>query len=249
MQFKARATVDEGLAQLAPLVHRARAAHLIVLPEMALHGYAFTTREQVLAVAEPAAGGTCSAIAELARSARSWLVAGFPERDGDRLHNSARVFDPAGCLVGVARKNLLYEADEPWATAGSERHLFQTDAGSFAVGICMDLNDDDWLAWCARAAPTAIAFPANWIQDEGAVWDYWRFRLHRGWPAGWVDLPNADPHRAPVTSTLVAANSYGTEGVHLVSGQSAILARHRLFATATSRGDQVLLADLSETSA
>lgn len=246
IQFKARETVPDGLVDLLPLVHQAAGADLIVVPEMALHGYAFTSREAVAAVAEPAEGGCCAELAALARQTQSWLVVGFPEADRDALYNSARVFDPSGRLAGVVRKNLLYEADETWATAGTERQLFQTDAGSFAVGICMDLNDDGFLAWVAEQAPAVLALPTNWVQDEGSVWNYWRFRLHRGWPEGWVDLPDADPDRAAVDSVLVCANSYGPEGSLVLSGESAILDRRQIYAATGPTGDAVLLADLQQ---
>ena len=89
---------------------------------------------------------------------------GFPEVDGDRFFNSALVINALGELAFCYRKTLLYEADETWATPGDSGYrYFDTNWGRFAPGICMDLNDDRFVQWCADNALDALAFPTNWI--------------------------------------------------------------------------------------
>lgn len=230
VQFKA----EKGRHVLSLAVLRALAeeaaweSDLVVLPEMAATGYLFPSPEAARQVAEPADGATFYVLAPVAVANRCWLVAGFPEIDGDRLFNSALVIDPTGALRFVYRKTLLFEPDEWWALPGDSGYrTFDTDAGRFGVGICMDLNDDGFVVWCAGADLDAIAFPTNWVQEDADVWEYWRMRL------------------LGVDAALVAANTYGSEGPVSFTGRSAILQRGVVLASAPVSGDTVIRAEVT----
>lgn len=219
----------EALAALCGAVTAAapRPGALIVLPEMAATGYLFASAAEVAAVAEPADGPTFRALAAVAKATRCWLVAGFPEAARDRFFNSALVIDPTGARRFVYRKTLLYDADRAWASPGDSGYArFDADGFDFTVGICMDLNDDAFVAWCAACRARAVAFPTNWIEEHEDVWAYWAWRT--------AALPGA----------LVAANTYGPEGAIAFSGRSAILRRGRVLAAAPATGDVVVRARL-----
>ncbi len=207
---------------------------LLVLPEMAATGYVFSGPDEVRPLAEDLSPGgeseTARALAPVARGARTWLVVGLPERAGDRLFNSALVLDRAGEVRFVYRKTLLFEADEAWATPGDSGYGVFEDAGaSFTVGICMDLNDDAFIAHCAAAQTRAVALPTNWLDQGEEVWSYWAWRM-RGVP-----------------SALVAANTYGEDRGTRFRGESAILDGRRVLAAAARDGDAALAATLPET--
>jgi N-carbamoylputrescine amidase len=240
VQFRAARTVKESarpglqpvehqrrLAALAWLAERAaQDSDLVVLPEMAATGYVFPDRDAVAAVAEAPDGATFHSWSRIAREHRCWLVGGFPERDGDRLFNSALVLDPTGERAFVYRKTLLYDADRPWASPGDSGYrAFDTDSGRFGVGICMDLNDDAFLGWAKDASLDAIAFPTNWV-DEGTLeiptWTYWAWRM-RG-------LPGA----------LLAANTWGSDGGFTFTGKSVILQNSRALAALPVSGNGVV---------
>lgn len=200
---------------------------LLVLPEMATSGYVFAERAEILPLTEPARGPSFQAFREVARGRKCWVVAGYPERDGERLFNSAMVIDPAGELAFNYRKTLLYDADTVWALPGDSGYrAFSTEGGRFGVGICMDLNDPRFLLWCYRARLDAIAFPTNWVEEGMDVWTYWRDRI------------------AGTGAALVAANAYGTDGSIAFSGCSAILDRDGVLAAAPREGDAVIRASL-----
>lgn len=231
IQFKAvKGDKPGALKRLVGLCERAargRDLDLLVLPEMAATGYLFDSPEAVRIVAEPTDGPTFQALAPMARRHRLWLVAGFAERDADRLFNSAMVINPDGELAFTYRKTLLFEADEIWATPGDTGYRrFETEMGDFGVGICMDLNDDQFIDWCQDEAPRAIAFPTNWLDQGVPVWPYWAWRLGR------------------VPSALVAANTYGFEHTTRFAGSSAILDQGVLLAYAPPSGDGVLASGL-----
>jgi N-carbamoylputrescine amidase len=229
VQFKPVKGEHAGsLARLTALADEAGAdADLVVLPEMAATGYIFRSAGEIGRVAEPARGPTFEAWRGVCQRRGCWLVGGLPERDGDRLYNSALVIDPSGELVFTYRKTLLYEADRPWATPGNSGYRrFQTPHGSFGVGICMDLNDPRFVMWCWRSRLDVIAFPTNWIEEGIDVWPYWRDRVSGS------------------GATLVAANTYGREEEVEFSGRSAILRGEQVLAAGERTGDQVLRASL-----
>jgi predicted amidohydrolase len=233
VQFRARrddlAGSRAALARLAD--EAAEDADLVVLPEMAATGYVFPNAAAVRAVAEPPDGPTAAALGPVCRARGCWLVAGFPERAGARLYNSAMVLDPSGAVVFVYRKTLLYDADLHWATPGDSGYrAFETTFGRFGVGICMDLNDDAFLDWVASARLDAVAFPTNWVEDpsdddgDGSrpPWSYWAWRMAGQRPA------------------LLAANTWGTDAGITFTGASAVLQSGRILASLPVLGDGVV---------
>lgn len=214
---------------------------LVVCPEMATTHYLFEGSDQARLVAEPPDGPTFAALSPIAHALKTWVVCGFVERDQDRLFNSALIIDPMGGLRSVYRKTLLFDADKSWASEGDSGYeLFETDMGTFAVGICMDLNDPRFVDWLLRHRPTALAFPTNWLDEGDDVWSYWAWRLHG---AG---------------TSLVAANSWGAEGAIRFSGRSVIMRqesgddaepRWLVLGAADTSGDDLIRADLLDPSA
>lgn len=219
---------DEARARLLELVERAAdaGASLVVTPEMSTTGYVFSDADELRPHAEARDGETARALGEVAARRGLHVVVGFAERDGDALYNSAMLVGPNGALLAVYRKNLLFELDERWATAGTERVVVSTELGTMAPGICMDLNDDGFVAFVERERPDIIPFCTNWLEQGFDILPYWRFRLHR-W-RGW----------------FVAANTWGTDSNVGFSGRSAILAPGgRIAALAGVSGDAIIVAD------
>lgn len=231
VQFKAiKGNVVGSLERLAGLAERAAArADLVVCPEMAATGYVFASREAVAAVAEPVDGPTWQALAPIARAHDAWLVAGFPERCGPRLYNSALVIDPDGDIAFVYRKTLLYDEDLPWASPGNSGYrTFSIGDRRFTVGICMDLNDDAFIDWIKHDDVDVVAFPTNWVQDDSDIdlYTYWAWRL------------------GDARAALVAANTWGQEAHVTFSGRSAILEQRTILGRLSPAGDGVVSSPL-----
>ena len=232
VQFKAnKSDVEGSRRRLAALANRAApGTDLVVLPEMAATGYLFRDHAAVAQVAELPHGPTFQALAPIARTHRCWLVAGFPEQAHDRYFNSALVIDPAGDLAFVYRKTLLYHEDLPWASPGDSGYrVFDTVAGRFTVGICMDLNDDQFCRYIQNQLVDAVAFPTNWVHSDTDIdlYAYWAWRL------------------GSAPAALVAANTWGFEDERVeFAGQSAVLERRVVLAHLPPTGDGFLRADL-----
>ncbi len=226
VQYKApKGDKSAALREIESLVRLAPPTDLVVLPELAATGYLFDDRAHVTTIAENPDGELFQLLSKLAAERRCWMVCGFVERAADRLFNSALVVQPDGTLAFTYRKTLLFDADVPWASPGDSGYrVFTTDAGTFTVGICMDLNDDQFTDWCRESNPHAIAFPTNWIEEGEPTWPYWAWRLE-GYPGA-----------------LVAANTWGPEREVTFSGKSAVLQRLVIRAAAPAEGNRVIAA-------
>lgn len=80
------------------------------------------------------------ALADAARSARSWLVAGFGFSEEGRAYNGALLFDRDGALCQVYRKVHLAGDENKIFTPGDSFYVQETDFGRFGVCICWDMQ-------------------------------------------------------------------------------------------------------------
>src|SRR5262249_20093839 len=94
-------------------------ADLVVLPELWSSGYVFSTRAEVLRLAEDArTGATAKALVAAARRQKRHLIAGFPEAHRGRFYNSALLVGPRGILA-LYRKLHLFEREQEWFSPGN----------------------------------------------------------------------------------------------------------------------------------
>lgn len=138
---------------------------LIVCPELFMSGYA--DAERVRAAAEPADGPFARAVAGLAEKHRVAIVYGYPERDHDRLYNSARCAAADGRLIANHRKRCLPPGYERslFDTGGSTT-MFEISGHRIALVICYEIEFPEAARQAALAgahilvAPTALT--AGW---------------------------------------------------------------------------------------
>lgn len=135
--------------------------HLIVLPELAFSGYVFTdvaeARSLSMTVDDPR-------LSALARDVPPGAVAvvGFCERAGDRLYNSALVFDRSG-ILGCYRKAHLWDEESRFFSVGDEAGMvLDTPIGRLGVAICYDIEFPEVPRRFALAGATVLALPVNW---------------------------------------------------------------------------------------
>lgn len=140
---------------------------LIVLPELFATGYAFRDRAEALALSEVAADGpTASWLSRASAFAEGMVVAGFVERDGERLYNAASVWAD-GRRLATYRKVHLF---------GFEREVFDAGSGPFpvvehrglrvGVMICFDWRFPEAARTLALAGADVIAHPSNLVMPH-----------------------------------------------------------------------------------
>jgi predicted amidohydrolase len=146
-------------------------AKIIVLPECCLSGIAFNDKTELADLAEPSDGTAIHAWSETARSLNIYLVAGFAERLGASLFNSAIVLTPDGRSL-IYRKCHLFGNERALFDLGERLVCIETPWGKLGVAICYDLWFPEFARALALAGATLIAAPANWFtplrqaQDE-----------------------------------------------------------------------------------
>ncbi|ORZ41142.1 carbon-nitrogen hydrolase [Catenaria anguillulae PL171] len=118
---------------------------ILMLPEMALTGYTYTSPSDIHPYAEPLGpeGRTTSWCMSTASRLHCWVVAGFPclAPDG-KYYNAMVLVNRRGEIITTYFKHFLYTTDEAWATPGpSFKALVDIpEFGHLVLGICMDLN-------------------------------------------------------------------------------------------------------------
>ncbi|MBL0176920.1 MAG: hypothetical protein IPP94_16955 [Ignavibacteria bacterium] len=148
-----------NLVKLEALL-RALDADLAVVPELATTGYWFESREQLLSLSEGRDGAACTLFRDLALEHRMTVIAGFAERDGDRVYNAAAVATPDGALH-VYRKTHLFAEEKDIFTPGDSG--FQViDCAGVRIGtmICYDWRFPESARTLALRGAQIIAHPS-----------------------------------------------------------------------------------------
>ena len=114
-------------------------AELIVFPELTVTGYPaedLLLRRDFIELANNAIYEIAEQVADIA------LVIGYPERDGDKLYNSAVVINQ-GAIVTTYRKQALPNYgvfdEQRYFTAGDAVCLFEFNGAVIGVSICEDV--------------------------------------------------------------------------------------------------------------
>ena len=155
--------VESNLARIEKLLN-GESADLMVLPELCVTGYQFTSKKEARALAEPIADGPSTrAIQKMAQAMNGTIIAGLAELDGDTVYNSAVVIGPTG-ILGQYRKVHLFDTEFDIFQAGN-RPLPVFDIGPARVGImiCFDWRFPESARTLALQGADIIAHPSNLV--------------------------------------------------------------------------------------
>lgn len=171
----------ENLARAAKEIQRAArdGAELAILPEMFCCPY---SNASFRANAEEAGGLIHAAMAEAARKAGLWLVAGsMPELADGKIYNTSFVFDSSGHQVAFHRKVHLFDIDvqggqrffeSETLSAGNRATVFDTPFGRLGLCICFDIRFPELARVMALAGAQAMIVPAAFNMTTGpAHWE------------------------------------------------------------------------------
>ncbi|MEU9010301.1 carbon-nitrogen hydrolase family protein [Streptomyces sp. NPDC048479] len=167
-------SVAENLKVLDDAASNAAAAgaRLLICPEMFLTGYAIG--DQVPVLAEPADGPGARSVAEIAARHGIAVMYGYPERDGERIFNSAQLVGPNGESLANYRKTHLFGCfEQQWFTPG-EQPVVQAELGGIRIGmlICYDVEFPENVRAHALAGtdlllvPTAQMHPFQFVAES-----------------------------------------------------------------------------------
>lgn len=139
-------------------------ADLVVLPELCTTGYFFHDTAQLRSVAVHRDAEGLALFRDMAREHGMIVVAGFAERDGDRLYNSAATAFPDGRLE-VYRKVHLFAEEKLHFTPGDGGFsvLRWGDRLRLGVMICYDWRFPEAARTLALRGAQVIAHPSNLV--------------------------------------------------------------------------------------
>ena len=147
-------------------------ARLVVLPEMCSTGFTMegTRWAEPLSTDQGASG----ALAAAAREHRVWVLAGLAVREEtpSRLVNAAVLFDPAGSVAAIYRKQRLfnYAGEHEVYAAGDGPVVVNIEGARVGLFICFDLRFPELFRAVAPEVD-AILLVANWPERRRAHWE------------------------------------------------------------------------------
>jgi predicted amidohydrolase len=206
-------------------------ARLIVLPECALSGYAFSSLEEAVPFCEAVPGPSTDRIAETCRELDVHVVIGMLERDGRGCYNAAALLGPPGLLGKYRKTHLPYLGVDRFLERGdSPPRVFETGIGRIGVGICYDVMFPEHARVLALGGADVLALPTNWPEQREHIPEH------------------VVPARAAENRIfVVAANRVGIERGTRFIGTSVIAhcAKGAVLARGTADEEEVLYADLN----
>ncbi|MGE5175346.1 MAG: nitrilase-related carbon-nitrogen hydrolase [Hyphomicrobiales bacterium] len=154
---------EENAARMEDAV-RASRADLLVCPELATSGYLYLERPALERVAESVPSGP--SVARLARAAQETgtaVVFGLPERDGDRIYNSAVLLTPGGAAVTYRKAHLFDTETLVFDRSGASPRHGSVAGADVGLMICFDWRFPETARVLALEGADVIAHPANLV--------------------------------------------------------------------------------------
>ncbi|MDI2099637.1 nitrilase family protein [Ruicaihuangia caeni] len=162
--------LDANREMTVAAIHEAAdgGAKLVVLPECATGGWAFTGMDESLAAAESVVDGpTIAAWKAAARERDIWVCGGFGELADDTVYNSAVLISPDG-VESVYRKVHLWNTENNAFTPGNLGFpVVDTPLGRIGMIICYDAWFPESMRSCALQGADLVLAPSDWVPNPG----------------------------------------------------------------------------------
>jgi predicted amidohydrolase len=91
------------------------------------------------ALAIPVPSPTTDKVADIARRYSMYVIAPIYEIEGEKIYNTAVVFDRKGNIIGKHRKTLMPVLETWLVTNGDEYEVFRTDFAAIAIATCWEI--------------------------------------------------------------------------------------------------------------
>ncbi len=203
----------DAAANLAKIAEAAEAAsgmgaELLVTPELGVSGYGLTP-EHFSEIAVERDGEIIGALCDIAAEFELAICAGFPERDGSVVYNSAVLARPDGSCEFYRKGHLYGDGERASFTPGADvPHVFDLFGIRTGMLICYDVEFPEYVRTLALAGAELVLVPT-------------------ALPRGEISRRVADlvvPTRAFENGVfLVYADLCGEEGKFSYGGRSAII--------------------------
>jgi predicted amidohydrolase len=146
---------------LAAIAHEEAA--LFVFPELALSGYVFESREELLALSQAADAPELDRIAEAATIKGAAVVVGFAERVGGAVFNSALLAGPDGERA-IYRKIHLFDREKELFSPGDRPpEVVEVRGVRYGLMVCFDWIFPETARTLALMGADVLCHPANLV--------------------------------------------------------------------------------------
>ncbi len=138
-------------------------ADLIVLSELFATGYTLLSREEAEELAEDKNGTTSEFLVEIAETTGATIVAGFIEREGDKIYNSSLMVSAEG-TIDTYRKLHLFNKEKLWFDPGNKPFaVYDVEGVKVGIMICYDWIFPEATRTLALLGADLVAHPANLV--------------------------------------------------------------------------------------
>jgi predicted amidohydrolase len=165
----------DNLGKMLELIRAASAngAKLIVLPECALSGYVFSSREEALPHLETIPGPSTKKIATNCADLKVHVVFGLLEKEGGYCFNSAALVGPQGLIGRYRKTHLPFLGIDRFLDCGNDPfRVYDTAAGKIGMLICYDCTFPEGARVLALEGADILALPTNWPQGRAKIPQY-----------------------------------------------------------------------------
>ena len=138
----------------------AEGAGMVVFPELATTGYAFTNIDELAEALKDGTGR--DEIASLSSEFGISIVTGYAEIVGGKALNKAALFSNGELLADYVKTH-LWNTEKDLFSAGTELPIVvETPVGRVALAVCYDLEFPELFRHCAANGADIVAAPTNW---------------------------------------------------------------------------------------
>jgi len=145
-----------------------KGAKLVILPECALPGYCFESKDEAMPHAEPIPGPSTRTLAEDCAKRNVFAVVGLLETASGKLYNACTLIGPKGILATYRKIHLPFLGVDRFTTPGDQPFAVH-DLGGLRVGmnICYDGSFPESARCLMLLGADLIVLPTNW--PTGAI--------------------------------------------------------------------------------
>lgn len=139
-------------------------ADLIVLPELSITGYLFTSMEEIQELSETVPDGpSVEKFKEMSAKNNIHIVTGFLERYNDKFYNSAILVYPSGEVKLYRKVHLFYEEKLYFEPGNLGFPVFSINNVKVGIMVCFDWVYPEAARSLALKGAEVIAHPANLV--------------------------------------------------------------------------------------
>ena len=178
IQLKVGANKIENVNRAIEKIREAKlkGAELVTLPECF---NSFIGNAYYCEYAEPIPGETTNILSQIAKELEIFIIGGtIPERDGDKLFNTATIWGKSGELLGKFRKMHLFDIDIPNEMTFRESDSLSPGNGltiinvkdfKIGFGICHDVRFEELAKLYRKQGCNLLVYPSAFGMETGPL--------------------------------------------------------------------------------